>query len=54
MLSLNFIIPERAGHCNSEDHHIVEKEIEKEPNENPKENEDTFSSCGLIFVAFIS
>lgn len=53
MFSLNFIIPKRAGNSDSEDHHIVEKEVEKEPNENPKECENTLSCGGLIVLAFI-
>lgn len=35
MLSFNLVIPKRAGNCNGEDHHIVEEEVKKEPNENP-------------------
>ena len=53
MFSLNFIIPKRAGNSDSEDHHIVEKEVEKEPNENPKECENALSCGGFIFLAFI-
>lgn len=54
MLSFNLIIPERAGNSNSEDHHVIEKEVEKEPNEAPKEHEESFSWGGLIFTWFIT
>ena len=53
MFSFNLIIPERTGNSNSEDHHVIEKEVEKEPNKNPKESKDSFSWSRLIFVWFI-